>query len=70
MRPINHVSVSIITGVVAYLSTKTISSGIACFLIGWLVDIDHIWDYYRNGCKGFSVKRFLDAADDGKIKKS
>lgn len=70
MKPINHFSVSLITGVVAFLTTKTIFPGIASFLAGWLLDVDHIWDYYKNGCRRFSVRRFLDAMDNGEIKKT
>jgi hypothetical protein len=70
MKPINHFNVSIITGVVAFLTTKTISPSIASFLIGWLIDVDHIWDFYKNGCKGFTVERFLHAHEKGEIKKA
>lgn len=70
MKPISHFSVSLITGVVAFLTTKTILPGVASFLVGWLIDVDHIWDFYRNGCKRFSVKRFLDAIDNNEIKKT
>ena len=70
MKPINHFSMSIITGVVTFLTTKTISPSIASFLVGWLVDIDHIWDFYRNGCRHFSIKRFTNAMDNGEIKKA
>ena len=49
MKPINHFGVSLITGVATFLITKAISPSIACFLIGWLVDVDHIWDFYAIG---------------------
>ncbi|MBE7446241.1 MAG: hypothetical protein HS132_13685 [Planctomycetia bacterium] len=70
MKPINHFGVSVITGVATFLATRTISPSIACFLIGWLVDVDHIWDFYANGCRGFSIKRFGNAMDNGKIKRA
>ena len=70
MKPISHLSVSIITGVAAFLTTKTIAPGIACFLVGWLVDVDHIWDFYKNVGKGFNVKRFVNAFENGEIKKA
>lgn len=70
MKPISHLSVSLITGVVTFLTTRTISPSVACFLAGWLIDIDHVWDFYKNGCRGFSVKRFTHAMDNGKIKKT
>ena len=70
MKPINHLGVSIVTGVAAFLTTKAISPSIACFLAGWLVDIDHIWDFYKNGCRGFGIKKFIYAMESGKIKKA
>lgn len=69
MKPINHVSISIIAGVATFLTAKAILPSIACFFAGWLIDVDHIWDFYRNGCRRFSIKRFEDAVDSGKMKK-
>ena len=69
MKPVSHLSVSIIVGVATFLTTKAISPSIACFLAGWLVDIDHIWDFYKNGCRGFNIKRFVYAMENGEIKK-
>ena len=70
MKPICHLGVSIITGVAIFLTTKDIYSSISCFLAGWLVDIDHIWDFYKNVGKGFTIKRFLNAFENEEIKKS
>jgi len=69
MKPVSHLSVSIIVGVATFLTTKLISPSIACFLVGWLVDVDHIWDFYKNGCRGFNIKRFVYAMENGEIKK-
>lgn len=70
MKPIFHLGASIITGVVTFLITKTISPTIACFLVGWLVDVDHIWDFYKNAGKDFNVKRFVNAFQNGEVKKA
>ncbi|MBI2471556.1 MAG: hypothetical protein HYV59_09990 [Planctomycetes bacterium] len=70
MKPICHLGASIITGVVTFLITKTISPSIACFLAGWLVDVDHIWDFYKNAGKGFNVKRFVNTFENGEVKKA
>ena len=70
MKPIGHLGVSIITGASVFLTTKTITPSIACFLVGWLVDIDHIWDFYKNVGKDFTVKRFANAFENEEIKKS
>ena len=69
MKPICHLGASIITGATVFLTTKTITPSIACFL-GWLVaDVDHIWDFYKNVGKDFTVKRFLKTFENGEIKK-
>lgn len=68
MKPVNHFGVSVITGVASFLATKTIMPSVACFLAGWLIDVDHIWDFYQNGCRRFSIKRFGHAMDNGGIK--
>ncbi len=70
MKPICHLGISIITGAATFLTTKTISPSIACFLVGWLVDVDHIWDFYKNVGKDFTVKKFLKTFEDGEIKKA
>lgn len=70
MKPINHLGVSAITGIATFLVTKTIMPSVACFLAGWLTDVDHIWDYYHNGCKHFSIKRFERAMVNGEIKRA
>ncbi len=70
MKPSCHLGASIITGATVFLTTKTITPSIACFLIGWLVDVDHIWDFYKNVGKDFTVKRFLKTFENGEIKKA
>lgn len=70
MKPISHLGVSVITGVAAFLTTKAVMPSVACFLAGWLIDVDHIWDFYTNGCKRFSTKRFGYAMDNGEIKRA
>ena len=69
MKPICHLGASIITGATVFLTTKTITPSIACFLVGWLADVDHIWDFYKNVGKDFTVKRFLKTFENGEIKK-
>ena len=70
MKPVSHLGVSIITGVTTFLATRDMYSSISCFLAGWLVDIDHVWDFYKNVGKDFNVKRFVNACENGEIKKS
>jgi len=70
MKPVSHLCVSIITGVTTFLATRDMYSSISCFLAGWLVDIDHVWDFYKNVGKDFTVKKFLKTFEDGEIKKA
>jgi len=70
MKPVCHLGVSIITGVATFLATRDMYSSISCFLAGWLVDIDHVWDFYKNVGKDFTIKRFLKTFENGEIKKA
>ena len=71
MKPVCHLGVSIITGVATFLATRDMYSSISCFLAGWLVDIDHVWDFYKNVGKDFNVKRFVNAFENNEeIKKT
>ncbi|MCF6150548.1 MAG: hypothetical protein E3K37_18115 [Candidatus Kuenenia sp.] len=70
MRPVSHLGISFVAGAATYYFTRSIPPSIACFLIGWLIDVDHIWDYYINVGWDFSIKKFGHAVDSGKMKKA
>lgn len=70
MKPSHHIGVSLIAGVVTFFTIRAILPSVVCFLAGWLIDVDHIWDFYANGCRRFSIKRFGLAMDSGEIKKA
>lgn len=59
MSPKRHVLVSAALGGALFYATHSASSGIACFLAGTAIDVDHLYDYFRH--KGFrlSVEDFL-----------
>ena len=58
MKPSRHIAVSFSLGVILLFFTKSIPSGIICFLSGILVDIDHIIEYIIHyGLKSISVDR-------------
>ncbi|HHT9126216.1 MAG TPA: hypothetical protein ACFYD6_10415 [Candidatus Brocadiia bacterium] len=63
MRPFKHFVVSTISGAVVYSLTGALSPSIACFLTGWLIDVDHFYDYIKVNVWIFSVKRFLNHFD-------
>lgn len=59
MRPFKHFAVSTISGAAVYSLTGSLSSSAAYFLTGWLIDVDHFYDYVKNNGWVFSVKRFV-----------
>ena len=60
MRPFKHFVVSTISGAAVYSLTGALSPSIACFLTGWVIDVDHFYDYVKNNGWDFSVKRFVE----------
>lgn len=38
--------------------TQSISSGVACFLVGTAIDVDHFYDYFRHFGLQFDLKTF------------
>lgn len=58
MKPFKHFVVSTISGAAVYSLTGSLSSSIAFFLTGWLIDVDHFYDYIKNNGWNFSIKRF------------
>ncbi len=62
MRPIYHFSASIILGLIIWLITKSWGLALLSFLIGFLIDLDHLIDYWAlKPEKPFSPKDFLDS---------
>lgn len=58
MRPFKHFVISTVGGAAVYGLTGSVSSSVAMFFTGWLIDVDHLFEYIRdNGCD-FNVKRF------------
>lgn len=48
MSPEKHVLVSVALGGAVFYTTGSASSGVACFLAGTAIDIDHLYDYFRH----------------------
>ncbi len=46
MKPSHHVVISFVSGVILSMLVSSYQSGIACFLSGVLIDIDHHLEYY------------------------
>ncbi len=59
MTPKNHVLVSATLGGVLFYVTQSLSPGVACFLAGTVIDIDHLYDYLKHCGLKFSIKNFF-----------
>ncbi len=70
MKLTSHLGVSAITGVAAFFTTHDMYAGISCFLAGWLIDLDHVWDFYRNAGRAFTVRGFFETFENGEIEKA
>jgi hypothetical protein len=47
MRTLGHIIASAGVGLFTYHRYKSAGAGLASFLVGWLIDLDHIVDYVR-----------------------
>lgn len=59
MSPKKHALISAFLGGTVFYATQSVSSGIACFLVGTAIDIDHLYDYFRYVGFRFDLKSFL-----------
>ncbi len=68
MRPAVHVVVStaVATGLYAYQREPL--PAVSCFFAGWIVDIDHFADYFRQYGFDTDISRIYHTHKDGKIK--
>ena len=65
MKVSAHIIISFSAGALFWLFTKQIYAGLACFVSGVLIDIDHIIDYIiRFGYRGFTVKKLYQACEN------
>jgi hypothetical protein len=60
MKPDQHVTISVGSGVILGILLKSWIGGIACCLIGILIDLDHFLDYWMNRGFNLSLSGFLD----------
>lgn len=47
MRTMGHIITSAGIGIASYLHYRSRPAAVASFLVGWLIDLDHIVDYVR-----------------------
>ncbi len=58
MIPKHHVIISAALGGITSYATQSVSSGVACFLAGTAIDVDHFYDYFRHYGFRFSTEAF------------
>lgn len=59
MRVSMHVAASAVLGGGLFLYTRSAVAGLACFFSGFLVDVDHLLDYWVNHGLRFNVGHFF-----------
>ena len=69
VAPEQHVTVSIGSGVILGLLTRSWIAGTACCLIGILTDLDHILDFWLNRGLSLSISEFFEFNYRGTSKK-
>ena len=69
MKPDQHVTISVGSGVILGILLKSWIAGIACCLMGILVDVDHFLDYWVNHGFNLSLSGFFDFCYNGTSKR-
>ncbi len=69
IKPYQHVTVSLIIGAAVYLYFKSLACGVASFLAGVFLDIDHLFDCYINYGLGFKLENFYTYCRETKFRK-
>ena len=69
MKPDQHVTISVGSGVILGMLLRSWVAGLACCIVGVFVDLDHFLDYWLN--RGFSldVKQLMDFCYNGTSRK-
>jgi hypothetical protein len=69
MRPIVHVAASAAVSGVLYGVTRSVTITAVSFFCGFLIDIDHVFDYLREYGFRFSLKAFFAAFYGNRFKR-
>jgi len=64
MRTIHHVITSAGVGLATYHRYKSAAAAVASFLAGWLIDLDHLFDYVKAHGWKLDWFRFNEAAHE------
>lgn len=70
MRPIWHIITSFILGIIIFFFTRSLIAGLAAFVVGVFIDLDHLIDYWiLKPKRPFSIRDFLDCEKSDAQKK-
>jgi membrane-bound metal-dependent hydrolase YbcI (DUF457 family) len=69
MKPDQHVTISVGSGVILGMLLRSWVAGTACCLVGVLVDVDHFLDYWLNCGFSLDVKKLMDFCYNGTSRK-
>ncbi len=69
MKPDQHVTISVGSGVILGMLLRSWTAGVSCCLLGIFVDIDHFFDLWLNRGFTLSPKKLLDFCYNGESKK-
>lgn len=68
MRPISHALASGIVAAGVWYCERDIAPAAACFVAGWLIDLDHFYDYFRQHGFETNYNRMYDAHATGDVR--
>lgn len=60
MKPVHHIAASTIISGALYLIFRLWELSLACFITGFIIDIDHVFDYILENSSDFKINIFFD----------
>jgi dolichol kinase len=69
MKPSAHIVASSIIGICVWVYFRSFSCAITSFLVGVLIDFDHVFDYYKNHHFTLKIKDIYCACVEVNMKK-
>lgn len=70
MKPVKHLVASSAAAGLFYLYSNSLLASLVCFLSGVFIDLDHLYDYYRNSRRlTFNARDFYYSCIDGRFEK-
>jgi len=65
----HHIIVSGVIGGIWFYVFRTIPDAMLCFFSGFLIDIDHLFDYYANRSFTLNIKKIHDACRNKELER-